>query len=327
MKISVIGCGSMGKNHARVLKSLGVLDYIVEPSQETKKVLCSLGYDESKIVSSIDDTNSDAYVIATPSSNHVETALKLTQRKKHILIEKPAAPSAKEIQVLKDESEKLGTTVRVGHIEQFNPTIRHLKKSINKNLVNLCQFYRYSPRPHRINDTNVWIDIGVHDVDLMISLFGLPKTVNSSGVVDNNGIIVSMHSAFEFLDDEKNVLCMINTSWLSASKKRQIHFYLNRDENNDAKVIHADLLEQMVEEIKETRIVKKPDDHFSPNIIDSTTITRLTKEEPLLLEIQAFISSLRGNVDEGTTLNDALNVAKVLEASLESLQQKKTIKI
>jgi len=101
-----------GKNHARVLKSLGVLDYIVESSQETRKVLCSLGYDENKIISSIDDTDSDAYVIATPSSNHVEIALKLTQRKKHLLIEKPAAPSAREIQGLKEESEKFGTIVR-----------------------------------------------------------------------------------------------------------------------------------------------------------------------------------------------------------------------
>lgn len=327
MKISVVGCGSMGKNHARVLKSLGVLDYIVESSQETRKVLCSLGYDENKIISSIDDTDSDAYIIATPSSNHVEIALKLTQRKKHLLIEKPAAPSAREIQGLKEESEKFGTIVRVGHIEQFNPTIRHLKKSINKKLVNLCQFYQYSPRPCRINDTNVWIDIGVHDVDLMISLFGMPTTVNSNALIDDKGVITSMHSAFEFINDKRNVLCMINTSWLSSSKKRQIHFYLDRDESNDAKVIHANLLEQMIEEIKETRIVKKPDDHFSPNIIDSTTITRLTKEEPLLLESQSFISSLQGAIDEGTTLSDALNVAKVLEASLESLRQKKTIKI
>jgi ketol-acid reductoisomerase len=35
MKISVVGCGSMGKNHARVLKTLGVLDYIVEPVSYT----------------------------------------------------------------------------------------------------------------------------------------------------------------------------------------------------------------------------------------------------------------------------------------------------
>lgn len=155
----------------------------------------------------------------------------------------------------------------------------------------------------------------------------MPTTVNSNALIDDKGVITSMHSAFEFINDERNVLCMINTSWLSSSKKRQIHFYLDRDESNDAKVIHANLLEQMIEEIKETRIVKKPDDHFSPNIIDSTTITRLTKEEPLLLESQSFISSLQGAIDEGTTLSDALNVAKVLEASLESLRQKKTIKI
>ena len=327
MKISVIGCGSMGKNHARVLKSIGVLDYIVEPSKETQKTLCSLGYSRSKIVDSIDSTDSDAYIIATPTSNHFETSLKLIQRKKNILIEKPASPTTEEIRILKKESEKFNSIVRVGHIEQFNPTIRHLKKSINKSVVNLCQFYRYSSRPQRINDTNVWMDIGVHDVDIMISLLGIPTSVNSNAIYDSNGVITSMHSTYEFNDDERKFLCMINSSWLSSFKKRQLHFYLRNNESIDAKVIHADLIEQTIEEVKETRIVKKPDDHFSPNIIDSTTITRLAKEEPLLLEVQSFISAIQENSSEGTTLNDALNVSKVLHASLESLEQKKTIKV
>lgn len=324
MKISVVGCGSMGKNHARVLKTLGVLDYIVEPSVETKKVLENLGYQSSKIVNSIDDTDSDAYVIATPTSSHLELSLSLIKKNKHLLIEKPAAKTMKEIEILKKEEKKSKSIIRVGHIEQYNPTFCHLKNSINKSLVNLCQFYRYSPRPSRINDVDVWTDIGVHDVDLMLTLFGMPNSVNASSFLDQKGTIVSMHAVYEFNNLHSKMICVLNTSWLSASKKRQIELCLNEDVNNSASVVKANLLEQTVEETRETRIVKKIDDHFSPNIIDSTTITRLTKEEPLLLEIKSFISALNGS-NEGTTLDKSLEVAMIMESTIESSVRKKYI--
>jgi len=324
MKISVIGCGSMGKNHARVLKSLGVLDYIIEPSVETKKILETLGYESTKIVNSVESTNSDAYVISTPTSSHLEIALQLIKKQKHILIEKPAAKTKEEIEILKSEEKDSSSIIRVGHIEQFNPAVCHLKNSINKSLVNLCQIYRYSPRPSRINDVDVWTDLGVHDVDIMLTLFGMPNSVNASSILDEKGTIVSMHAMYQFQNDTTTMMCLINTSWLSGSKKRQIDLCLKENGDSTASVIKANLLDQTIEEVRETRIVKKPDDHFSPNVIDSTTITRLTKEEPLVLEMKSFISALNGS-NACTTLDTSYKVAMIMEATVQSSINKKTI--
>ena len=45
MKISLIGCGNMSKNHARILRELGVLDAIIETDEKRLEELEHPGYE------------------------------------------------------------------------------------------------------------------------------------------------------------------------------------------------------------------------------------------------------------------------------------------
>ena len=58
--------------------------------------------------------------------------------------------------------------MQIGHLEQFNPAIRKLRKSTCKpqfiEVHRLCQF---NPRA---NDVDVVLDLMIHDIDIVLSL-------------------------------------------------------------------------------------------------------------------------------------------------------------
>ena len=83
-KVTVVGAGNMGINHARVFKSLGYLENIVDSNLERRDFLAQ-AYPGTDILESISQTNSDAYVIATPTSYHFDIAKALLEKDKHLL--------------------------------------------------------------------------------------------------------------------------------------------------------------------------------------------------------------------------------------------------
>lgn len=95
VKVALIGLGSMGQNHYRVLKNL---------SQEFKiTALCDVqqtkDYDEPflhKLRWNVGKVDFDAAVIVVPTFLHKEVALKCLAKGKDLFIEKPVASNNEE---------------------------------------------------------------------------------------------------------------------------------------------------------------------------------------------------------------------------------------
>ena len=186
MKIGVIGGGVMGTNHARILNDMGLLGCIVEPDSGSFDRL-SQRFNNVPILRSVDDdTDSCAYVVATPSSTHFSIAEKLILQKKHLLIEKPVCTNTSDAIRLKNIIEN--NIVSVGLIERFNPILQYTKSWVLKNKVNVINTYRLSPQPSRIQDVGVIMDLGIHDIDAQIYLSGgNVKSVYASSIAPNKG--------------------------------------------------------------------------------------------------------------------------------------------
>jgi len=315
MKISVVGCGNMGKNHARILRDMGHLDKIVEPNFQTRNSLKSMGYGRF-LRSSIEETNSDAYVVATPSSTHFTIVADLLTKNKHVLVEKPAFIDPAHFLKIKElNNEK--NIIAVGHVERFNPAVRELSRKYPPKTVNRFESYRYSSRPQQVKDVGVWLDLGVHDIDIMIALMGIPKKVLAYSNIEN-GIDISFHANFEF---KNGASASINASWLSIAKRREIYVY---SDHSEAK---CDLLLQCVEETKTQKLEILGDNHFAPKIQEEKLITVLSKQEPLRLEIENFIESISDHKAPLVGLDDARIAENILESAYESAMSNRAIEI
>ena len=89
-KISVVGFGQWGKNHARVLDELGVLSGVFDLDIKNSNEAKTLDY---KVYDSLNEMaeDSDACVIATPAETHYSIAINLID-KLDLLVEKPLFP-------------------------------------------------------------------------------------------------------------------------------------------------------------------------------------------------------------------------------------------
>ncbi len=107
VKIGIIGYGFMGSTHARVLKTIdeveivAVADLSPEARRRAAKELPRAKiYDDAEKL--IRDKDVEAVIIATPPDTHVDYLIKSVVEGKHVLVEKPLAPSFSHLEKLLD---------------------------------------------------------------------------------------------------------------------------------------------------------------------------------------------------------------------------------
>lgn len=176
VRIGVVGVGSMGERHCRVLQSLrgvelvGVYDRSPEWAREVAARYEATPFPTLEALAA----EVDAAVIATPTPTHAEIALELIERGVAVLIEKPMATSVVEAMAIHEAARRRGVPVQVGHIERFNPVYIELKAVLESMQPISLIFRRLSPYAVSNQDVDVILDLMIHDLDLAIDLVGVP---------------------------------------------------------------------------------------------------------------------------------------------------------
>src|SRR5690606_36612988 len=124
-------------------------------------------------------------VVNTPNDTHVDFARKALLAGKHVLIEKPFAPTFKDAAQLFELGAKVGKKVLPYHNRRFDSDFLSLKEVIEKGFVGKpielhIRFDRYTPglsqkvfKEKKNRAANgVLFDLGSHLLDQTISLFG-----------------------------------------------------------------------------------------------------------------------------------------------------------
>ena len=188
IKISVVGLGQMGVNHLNNLLNIKNINLISIYDKIKRKDL------ENKYNSKFSENikkvinNTDAIIIATPTTTHFKYFLECSKKIKNIFIEKPLVTNVKQFKKILQITKKKKINLKVGYIERYNPTIQLIKKILKKNKILNLDFIRTNNRQNKIKDTNVIFDIMTHDIDLALYLSGDVKKITSSGVKRRNKI-------------------------------------------------------------------------------------------------------------------------------------------
>ena len=276
IKISVVGLGQMGVNHLNNLLNIKNINLISIYDKIKRKDL------ENKYNSKFSENikkvihNTDAIIIATPTTTHFKYFLKCSKKIKNIFIEKPLVTDIKQFKKILQITKKKKINLKVGYIERYNPTIQLIKKILKKNKILNLDFIRTNNRQNKIKDTNIIFDIMTHDIDLALYLSGDVKRITSSGVRKRNKIKFAVST----LEHKNKCITRILSNSECAKRIRTLNITTEKN------YISANLL------TREIIITKK---NFSKKSNNLEKKIYAPNKNALLEELKDFIKSCKKN--------------------------------
>lgn len=137
--------------------------------------------------------------LCLPTSLHAEYTIKALGEGYHVFCEKPMALTTAETERMLEAERSSGKMFSVGQCLRFWPAYVEVKKLLGGRgfgRVLFAEFGRYSSRPgwgwkSWLLDSKLSggaaLDLHVHDVDMILWLFGKPNSVRSNGVHEADG--------------------------------------------------------------------------------------------------------------------------------------------
>lgn len=307
--VSVIGCGSWGRNHARIYNELENA-YLIAVVDEKKERAKEIGEryrvewhtDAEEILKRLDV---EAISICTPTIAHAETSLRAIESGKHVLVEKPMTNTIEEAEALIKAAREHGVHLAVGFVERFNPAVTEAIKLISNREIGeviLAHARRVSRRPLRIGDVGVIKDLSIHDIDVILQLFKSKL----------EGVYAVAGSIAHDFEDYANIMlrfkgdrnAFIETNWLTPRKVRRLII------TGTEGLINVEYITQEITIENQKRL-------YQPFI---------ENKEPLRLELQHFVDSVLRDETPKPSGEDGLKVLKICEAALKSVKAGRPVK-
>lgn len=284
----------MGTNHARVYSEMPTADLIAVADASKKisddiaaKHACS---SYNNIVELLRGEQPDVVSISVPTPEHFNVASQAIEAGVNVLVEKPIASTVDQARALVDSARSNGVTLGVGHVERFNPVILGLKDVLLSGEIGRTlqvSIRRIGPRPDRDRGAGVFLDLATHDVDIVRYLTG--SEVNTVASLSAN-IDVSRYEDLgaALLGMSDGSMAIIIENWVSPTKIREITV------TGDRGMLVADTITQDLYQFDNdyTTIDWAPIQNFRGMSEGRMIRHRLTKGEPLRLQLEAFVDSV-----------------------------------
>ena len=322
LKIAVIGCGHWGKNLVRNFSDLGVLKYVCDSNIAHSQEIAKKYNVESKSISELLKTDIDGVVIAAPAEQHYNIAKASLEAEKHVFVEKPLSLKVIEAEKLCKLSTQRKKVLMVGHLLQYHSAFSKLKKMVNEGKLGELN-YIYSNRLNLgkfRNEENILWSFAPHDISMILSLADdLPKTVYATGVAKLN---LDIHDVTTTHLKFKNGLqAHVFVSWLHPFKEQKLIVVGDKSMAVfDDGLSWANKLKIYPHKVNWINGLPQPTKAEFKSI-------KLDENEPLKVECETFINSIKNKSEPLTNGTEGTNVLKVLEASQKSLIKKVPINL
>lgn len=309
LRIGVIGAGSMGRNHVRILSTekgsfefVGFYDADQNRAAEIAKQFSVTAF--PSVTALLEQV--DAVTIAAPSSLHKELALEAVRRGVHALVEKPLALTSEDAEEISRAFAQAGLTLAVGHVERYNPVVTELCKLARHENILALEVRRYSPYNGRITDADVVQDLMVHDIDLVCNVLMDQKLpdVFSAGKSVVSGKLDYVQSLMRF---EAGTLASVGASRVTQSKVREIVVH------TDHSYIVADLLNRSLSVQRNTNLVI---DEGKESAYRQDSVTQkifVPMVEPLRMELVDFVDRVMSGTEPAANGPAACRTIRIAE--------------
>ncbi|HEX5871780.1 MAG TPA: Gfo/Idh/MocA family oxidoreductase [Longimicrobium sp.] len=307
MKAGVLGVGSLGFHHARILREVSGAEmagvYDDDPAR-LEKVSAELGVRAFRSRDELLETV-DAAVIAVPTTAHAEVAMAAIDAGVHLLIEKPIAHTLAEAEAIVDAANARGLVVATGHVERFNGALRACEPYLDD--PRFIESHRLAPFNPRGTDVAVVLDLMIHDIDLVLSLAG--RAVEGVDAVGVPVLTPGADIANARISFDGGAVANITASRVSFERMRKIRFFQHSG------YMSLDLAAGTGEFLR-----LKPGARMPEGEVGVAALLGLVERidlkgdgaEPLRAELEAWVAAVRGEaplVVSGEDGRDALAVA------------------
>lgn len=323
IKVAVIGVGGMGSQHARNFfeikrtKLVAVCDVDKKRAREVAKNFHCSFYTDYKELFKKEEV--DGVSIAVPTSYHFKVASYAIDFGRHVLVEKPITDNVVEAKKLIARAKRNNLILMVGHVERFNPAVVELKKYLKKGeigrVVSLSA-KRVGIYPPSILDTNIIVDLAIHDVDIFsflldkttIKVWALGGKALKSGRLDYAEILLSYKGS---------VHGTIQVNWITPVKIRNLAVtgtkgYIELDYINQKLRIYHSHYSRSFNTFGEF-LVK----FGRPDVVD----VNIKKDEPLKRELCSFVDCIRYGRKPHVDGKVGLEALVVAEKALSALKR------
>jgi predicted dehydrogenase len=312
-RVMLIGAGSMGTLHARVLSQSERVELvgIVDPSENAKAVAERFDTTWAPTLDSLSGV--DAVVIAAATPTHHKLALDVLGHDVALLVEKPVCDDLAATEEVVATAAAKSLPLMCGLLERYNPAVMTALALMDKPLH--VSATRHSPYAPRIR-TGVGWDLLVHDVDLAIRCFGgvePTKVSASTGLYHPSSVPGAEDIAETVLGFPNGGLASVSASRVGQRKVRSLTV------TEIDRSIEIDLLRRDVTIYRHVSgEAASPDGrgYRQQSVIEIPEL--VTVREPLATQLDQFLDMLDGTADIAAERESILPshrvVARVLAA-------------
>src|ERR1700684_1625390 len=317
LSVAVFGAGAFGRNHLRVYRQLEQAGFGVRLAAvaETDPVAAGmLRQQENLAVFSSPEAcleacragklHLDAVSICVPPSAHYSVASQALAQGLDVLLEKPIAVTLAEADALVEQAAAGQRILQVGLLERFNPAVTAAEPLVNGPM--FCDARRLSVFHRRALDVDVVLDLMIHDLDIVLNLVRSPvRQLHAVGlrILSSQVDIANVRLEFASGCVANFTASRVSTETVRKLRFFQPHQYLSIDyARQDLLIINV-----------------APGESGDPALAASKPA--VVGGEPLLLEIKAFLDSVRTRTPPRVTAleaRDALALALEINQAIQA---------
>jgi predicted dehydrogenase len=316
----VAGLGLWGKNLVRNFDELAELAWLCDASEE-RRAQFAARYSGARVTDDFDellaDESLDAIVVATPVPTHYDLAKRALDAGKHVLVEKPPATKAAEMEELLALAQQRRRVLMPGHLLLYHPGVLKLKALIESGELGevLCVYgNRQNLGVIRSNENALW-SLGVHDLSVILWL--IDEEPDEAVAQGRDFLQPGVEDVvFCYLRFPSGKVAHMHLSWLDPHKMRKMtvvgkeKMAVFDDMELERKItIYEKAPWEPAETYGEWRT--RTGDIFSPKI---------PNDEPLRLECRHFLQLVADGPGDHREALDGLRVVRALDRLTESLR-------
>ena len=315
IKIGIVGTGYMGGTHAQIFAKetraevAALYDIRPERSARVARMTGARVFESAAQVFE----NSDAVIITTPNTRHVELAIAAVNAGKHVLCEKPMATNLADAQRVLDAANAAKTVFQVGHNRRYAPVYVKLKELLSDfapHSAHIKMNRGELQNPEWTSDTAITggflYETTIHLFDMMrfqfgeiagISGFGSQKTYDE---IDNFSLLIKFESGLH--------------ATFASSADASWHFPFERVEVFGQ---HRTILTQEMENITDNNGTAPTAQHFSYHLANKEERWGYAQED------QAFIDAIINQTQPPVTAFDGYKSVELVEKVYEVVKSNK----
>ena len=321
MRIGVIGAGSLGQHHVRLLRDVDGARLVgfhdIRPDR-ARQVSAEL---DVPAVASMEELldQVDAVTVVVPTAGHHAVAKAALERAIHVMIEKPIAATLDEADDLLALAKRTGALIQTGHVERFNRAIRGALPFIEA--PRFIESDRLAPFNPRGADVAVVLDLMIHDIDLVRTLVG--GHVDDLHAVGVPVLTPSVDIANARLTFESGAVANITASRVSRERLRKIRIFQRTGYVSLDLAAGTGEFYRLRTDVDFSAIAKAP---LALEAFVERVMLDAPEGEPLRLELESFVAAVQGRTDVVVSGDDgrealavALRINREIERTLPSL--------